>query len=258
MKKILFIALCLVAAVGCNANLGDVKGIKNTPGVDISKGDDGEYVTSYEGALIPDDDEWSDGRSEMIYIISLIGEQKGAINDELFYERLTTKILDVEERFMYLHDTRGEDPDYWSWAFGWVGGQMTYDMIFDAVGDAYIRHYLSCAYHEVDSYLHENGYEGYHDVSQWHYDFDTHTLYTKDASTYQAKVLYFDGDKAVLRGHLYPMWCYYDPTGHYGYRRECPMELYLVKFVDGRDEFLQGFDLTWEDIQKLIEELGME
>jgi hypothetical protein len=36
------------------------------------------------------------------------------------------------------------------------------------------------------------------------------------------------------------------------------MELYLVKFVDGRDEFLQGFDLTWEDIQKLIEELGVE
>ena len=125
MKKILFIALCLVAAVGCNASLEDVKGIKNISGVDVSKGDDGNYVTSYEGALIPDDDEWSDGRSEMIYILSLIGEQKRAINDELFYERLTTKILDVKERFMYLHDTTGEDPDYWSWASDWVGGQMT-------------------------------------------------------------------------------------------------------------------------------------
>ena len=81
MKKILFIALCLVAAVGCNASLGDVKGIKNISGVDVSKGADGNYVTSYEGALIPDDDEWSYGRSEMIYILTLIGEQKGAIND---------------------------------------------------------------------------------------------------------------------------------------------------------------------------------
>jgi hypothetical protein len=34
------------------------------------------------------------------------------------------------------------------------------------------------------------------------------------------------------------------------------MELYLVNFTDGRDTFLEGYELTWEDIKKLIEEFG--
>jgi hypothetical protein len=249
MKKMLFIAMCAVVAMGCNLDKGDVTAIDGLSGVEIVKGDNGEYVTKYEGALIPVGD-YHDGREEMIDILTLIKQQKGEIDDELFYSKLITTIASTEERFMMVQDKNGQEPAYWSWHRDWVGAQMTYSLLFNEDGTMVIRYSIPCAYH-IPSDL---GVEGYHNVEQWSYDADTNTLRTAEADIYRAEVLYVDDTQAVLRGNIYPMELYYDPENRNNYRRTSPMELYLLKFVDGRDRFLEGYEYTWEEIQKFLEE----
>lgn len=202
-------------------------------------------VDTYKGALMPDK---SDGREQMEAILSLVEEQKGAIDSEQLIATLTSQLFVCTQRFMLIHDLKGEEADHWSWGNEWVGGKMCYTLSLGDDGKLCYTDLCGCAYIDFDSYLHEIGYYGYHVTTQWTYENDT--LYTGKDKKYAAKVLYFDGQRAVLEGHVVPMSLY---EGE-GYKVTSPEELYLFEFKDGRDTFLNGFELTYEEFIAMLEE----
>ena len=153
----------------------------------------------------------SDGREQMEAILSLVEEQEGAIDSEQLIATLTSQLFVCTQRFMLIHDLKGEEADHWSWGNEWVGGKMCYTL---SLGD------------------------------------DGKLFYTGKDKKYAAKVLYFDGQRAVLEGHVVPMSLY---EGE-GYKVTSPEELYLFEFKDGRDTFLNGFELTYEEFIAMLEE----
>ena len=202
-------------------------------------------VKTYKNALLPESEM---GLSEMEMILSLIEEQVGAIDSDLFNNKLTTELLDCQQRFMLIHDLNGMETDYWSWGNAWDGGTMTYTLRLDDDGTLYYREVCGCADIDFDAYLHDLGYKGYNDTSAWIFEDDT--LYTGEDEKYAAQVLYFDGTKAVLEGRVYPMTLY---EGE-GYKVTSPLELYLFEFKEGREAFLDGFELTAKEFNDLREE----
>ena len=249
MKKLLFILAITLGAVSCFSPYGEFENIADVPGVEPGKGDNNynEYTT-YKGALLPDP-KFCD-RDRMVELLTLIGKQKGDIDDNAFVALLTEKIFECTDRYMYIHDPE-EASDYWSDAREWVGGTMYYGLVMYDNGEFALRHYPSCA-EGLSEWHYESGYEGWHEKGVWEYDSETNTLYTREDKSYAAKVLYFDGEFAVLEGYVYPMRLY-NPAD-YDYDRSTPMELYGFKFSEGKDDFFKGFELTWEEYVALREQ----
>lgn len=252
MKKLLFIIAIAVGAVSCFSPYGELSSIANVPGVEAGKGNNNyNGTTKYKGALLPDPD--YGGREDMVYLLELVDNQNGDIDDETFVTQLTEKVFECTDRFIYIHDPEESD-DYWSYAGEWVGGQMYYSLSLIEDGTFVIRYYPGCAFHDCG--LEELGYKGWHSTGVWEYDKETNTLYTSEDKSYAAKVLYFDGEFAVLEGHVCPMWMYNSDS--HNYRRSSPMELYGFKFSDGKAEYLDGFKLTYKEYIALEEQLNAE
>ena len=249
MKKLLFILAITLVAVSCFSPYGELEDISDIPGVEPGKGDNNynEYTT-YKGALLPDP-EFGD-RDRMVELLKLIGKQKSEIDDTAFVSLLNERIFKCTDRYMYIHDPE-EASDYWSDARYWDGGTMYYGLVMYDNGEFAVRYHPSCG-EGLSGWHSETGYEGWHEIGVWEYDYETNTLYTSEDKSYAAKVLYFDGEFAVLEGFVYPMWLY-NPAD-YDYKRNTPMELYGFKFLEGRDDYLKGFELTGEEYVALREQ----
>lgn len=248
MKKLLTIIAIALGAVSCYAPFGELESIADVPGVEPGKGNRYDKYTTYKGALLPDP-KFGD-RDRMVELLELIGKQKGDIDDNAFVALLTEKIFECTDRYMYIHDPE-EASDYWSDAREWVGGTMYYGLVMYDNGEFALRHYPSCA-EGLSEWHYESGYEGWHEKGVWEYDSETNTLYTSEDKSYAAKVLYFDGEFAVLEGYVYPMRLYNPAESDY--KRTTPMELYGFKFSEGKDDFFKGFELTREEYVALREQ----
>ena len=244
----LFYVVLSVAAISCSEIPEDLLQIQGIPGVDIGKGDgeDAYNKTTYLGARLP---KFESSRASMIEVLTMIGQQEGEIDDELFVEKLTSTVFSCQSRFMYIHDKDGEEPDHWSDAHDWVGGQMFYSSCINEDGSLTVRQSIGCADPEFAVYMEGLGYRGYHITEYWNYDASNDLLYTSHDNTFVAKVLYFDGESAILQGYVYPMWLYNADI----YSRSTPMELYHFEFVGGnaRERFLEGYELTCEEFVEL-------
>lgn len=252
-RSILFIvALTCMLIAACESVPSDLRPIEKVPGVEIGRGDDAYTSTKYKGALLPEDPEF---RGDMVDVLKLVGGQKKAIDDELFVELLQTKMFDCNLRFMYLHDKDGEEPDFWSDARDWIGGQMMFDLALYDDGTLAVPVIPGCAFlGEEHEYIHSLGHKGWLYREMWRYDAENDMLYTSEDDSYAAKVLYFDGECAVLEGYVYPMWLYLDEDGNCNYRRETPMELYYFTFDDDREGSMEGYSLSYEEYMAIIDE----
>lgn len=236
-------AFVAIALVSCDSLPDDLDAIKDVEGVDIGKGDDVYASTTYRGGLLP---EYESSRADMLSVLSVVKNQDGEIDDDLFEEKLTTSLFAVSARFILIHDLEGNEPDLWTSALDWVGGQMFYRFKFNDDSTFNCRYNAPHDLLELVAYLDSLGIKGNYSTDPWRYDSDTDTLYTTDNELFAAKVLYFDGERAVLEGYVYPMIMYYDPNNVCNYRRSSPMELYLFEFRDGRDTYLDSYVPTEE------------
>lgn len=244
MKRLFFTLTLCLGIVACNKPDNEVKFPDN--GVGDGSGGDKSSITHYKGALIPDDDYGA----EMVALLNILDQSSGEIDDTLFVEELTGMIFNCEERYIYIHDLTGEDPDFWSSAADWVGGQMFYDLMMNDDGTLYCRHSLGTADPDFGTYMYDLGYKGCHSTANWRYDAESNTLYTGADLQYVAQVLHLDDKFAILEGHVYPMAIY---EGE-GYKRSSPMELYYFKFDSGRNNYLDGYELTTEELYEMRHE----
>jgi hypothetical protein len=239
----------------CNTLPGDLRYIKDIPGIEIENGEDAYNKTTYLDAKLP---EAEFGRNEMIELLTLVAKQKGKhIDDELFVDKLHANLFHCDERFM-LDDPRYEDGKRWEWSSMYDGAPTKGTIMLNEDGTYYHRNELGCAFvgdPAADS-MHNDGYHGYHTQNEWSYDATSHTLTTYiDSSTepLTAEVLYFDGEKAVMLGHI-------DGIASLGYNRYnnheggiCHrLELYLIEFPD-REEFFEKM-VSLEEYNALYEQ----
>ena len=226
-------ALLMGACSTLPAELEEIQGVE---GVDVGSGSNAYDNSTYRGAKLPESPE---GRSDMIEVLTLIGKQNGEIDDELFESKLTEKLFSCKNRFMR------EDDNTWTWAFDWVGAPVLGTIMPTDDGLYYETSEPGCASvgdfgHE---YMYKEGYHGWYQTYEWSYDADTHTLKTTTGHDFklEAEVLYFDGERAVLLGHVGGVawygWRGNDPTVRLSFKEE----LYLFEFIDGRDKFLEGY-----------------
>ena len=232
----------------CSTLPAELEEIQGVTGVDVGSGSNAYDNSTYRGAKLPESPE---GRSDMIEVLTLIGKQNGEIDDELFESKLTEKLFSCKNRFMR------EDDDTWTWAFNWCGAPVLGTIMPTDDGLYYETSEPGCASvgdfgHE---YMHKEGYHGWYQTYEWSYDADTHTLKTTTGRDFklEAEVLYFDGERAVLLGHVGGVawygWRGNDPTVRLSFKEE----LYLFEFIDGRDKFLEGY-LPWEEYNAMMEE----
>lgn len=253
MRK-LFLILVGFALVACSTPFGELSDIADIPGVEPGKGKNNynEYTT-YKGAVLPYEDFQADSRANMIALLKLINEQEGEIDDAGFLQKLDEYIFSCQQRFMYIHDPEpydDEPTDYWSDAGDWCGGTMHHSLAMYGDYSFVIRYHPPCAFISEEAYIRELGYEGWSERGVWHYDAENDMLYTSEDMKYAAKVLYFDGECAILEGFVYPMWLYNGSD----YRRSTPMELYRFEFVEGKDEYLNGYEISYEEYMALVDE----
>lgn len=252
-RSILFLAaLALMTLVACETVPSDLRPIKKVPGIEVGRGDDAYTTTKYKGATLPED---PNSRGDMVDVLKMVGDQNGAIDDQLFVELLQTKVFECNLRFMYIRCKNGEEPAFWSDASDWCGGQMIFDLVLYNDGTLAVPVSPSCAFHgEAHEYIHSLGHKGWSKREKWRYDAENDMLYTSEDDSYAAKVLYFDGECAVLEGYVYPMWLYLDKENVCNYRRETPMELYYFNFKDDREGCMEGYSLSYEEYAAIINE----
>lgn len=253
MKKLLLILIGL-GLVACNAPFGELHDIAGIPGVEPGRGKNNyNEDTTYKGAMLPSTEYEAEGRERMVELLKLIDSQDGDIDDVRFVQMLEEYIFSCTERFMYIHDPEpyeGEPTDYWSDARDWVGGTMYHSLAMYGDYSFVIRYHPPCAFISEEAYIHKLGYEGWSSRGVWHYDAEDDMLYTSEDMKYAAKVLYFDGEVAVLEGFVFPMWLYNGPD----YKCSTPMELYRFEFVEGKDEYLNGYEISYEEYMALVDE----
>lgn len=253
MKRLL-ITLAIVAfgAVACQ-QYGDLAKYRNIPGVEVGEvQEDGTQHVSYRDVALPDADF---GRAEMLAVLSLIGDQKGDIDDSLFVERLLNNVFSPIDRFM--KDTENKyGGDQWEWAKDLTGGPVFCDLLFAEDGNYYIPTSPGCASvgDPATEYMHQQGYHGWFTAEDWSYDADTDTLTTFDSGfELKAKILFFDGERVVLLGHLGGVasigWC----GSNNNIRVICDEELYLYTFSDERDSFFEGL-LPVDEYNAMVDE----
>ena len=247
MKR-LFITLCGVAALtACNKPTGEYAKIAEVPCAEAGDGEDNyNELTRYMGALISE-------YGNMKYLLELIGQQEGAIDDDLLLQRFSDSYIDATDGYL-TNSTYDRTDEEWTWAFDWVGGQILGSIALGDNGTYYTRHLPSyCEPDPFEGYLYERGIYGYYsEHNDWSYDRETNTLITHNEAfglELRAEVLYFDGRKAVMLGHIAGIagigWgSYNNYEGGICHR----LELYLIEFPENRDEFFNHYVSTEEYI----------
>lgn len=165
MRRKLFM-LSLVAtivAVSCDSDK------KNVPAPD-----DGENKpTTYCDVLLPDE---GFGRDEMVWLLELVEEQEGEIDDALFVEKLHTTFFDCADGYY----VSGE-PKQWMWAaLVDGGGDMLGAIYFDDDGTYVSREVFLSTFtgDEVGERMLRDGYAGWYSRNDWHYEAESNTLIT--------------------------------------------------------------------------------
>lgn len=252
MKRMITFAATALLMGACNTLPGDLRDIKDIPGIEIENGEDAYNKTTYLDAKLP---EAEFGRNEMIELLTLVAKQKGKhIDDELFVDKLHANLFHCDERFM-LDDSRYDDGKRWQWSSMYDGAPTKGTIMLNEDGTYYHRNELGCAFvgdPAADS-MHNDGYHGYHTQNEWSYDATSHTLTTYiDSSTepLTAEVLYFDGEKAVLLGHVGGIAWWSLDTADLSFE----MEIYLFDFTTGRDTYLNGYTLTQDEFWTMYDE----
>lgn len=248
MRKLFFVFAMSLAMVACNTPIGEFYDIANIPGVEPGRGvNNYNENTTYQGALLP---LMASAREDMVDILKLIGTQKGDIDDALFLDALNNKVLECEERFMYIKTLDGSEEDQWTSASEWIGGQMCYDLSMYGDNTFVYLCRMGSAEKFMKDYLATLGYYGWKEYGVWSYDAENDMLYTDEERNYAAQVLYLDGEIAILLGHVYPMWIRYKEEK----RNNSPMELYCFRFKDGKESFTDGYVGSIEEYRELMEE----
>lgn len=251
MKR-LFITLCCVAAItACERPKGEYAKFADTPGIELGEGQS-EYneYTRYMDALISQ-------YGDMVYLLELISEQKGDIDDDLLLERFNDSYVYASDGYL-TSETYDCTDEEWTWAYDWIGGPVLGSIALNNDGTYYTRGYVSyCEPHPFETYLYERGIVGYYAKNNsWSYDPETNTLTTHNEGwnlDLTAEVLYFDGEKAVMLGQI-------DGIASLGYNRYnnheggiCHrLELYLIEFPE-REQFFEN-RVSKEEFDALYEE----
>ena len=192
---------------------------------------------NFMGYDMPDLDE---RRQEMEATLRVVDSQEGEVDDELFVEMLLSSVMDFSEQYL----TEGT---YWTSCDDWAGGEYCGTLIMMEDGTCYDHSHEGCAFIEFDSFLHERGYKGTYYTTLWSYDAETHTLNTVYSPDYyniemSAEVLYFDGEEAILVGHIAGVAIVaMNKYNNYTTGISHEMELYRLKFTDSRDTFFDGY-----------------
>lgn len=257
MRKLFFVLIVGLCLAACSSPFGVYQDLANIPGVVPGEGDNNyNENTTYKGALLP----WSArGREDMVDMLKLIGTQKGEIDDALFIESLNNKLFDPVLRYTCRKNYDGSPAEWddkremiggpafftlWMHTDGWYThkeGPYPYSDI--PVDDEPIYNYIS----------EELGIWGF--ISNhyyWEYDAEKNTLYTTvGGTTVAAEVIYLDGETAILEGFVIPMATCppFSVTD-----AEIPMELYLFKFVDGKDGYYDNYVSSSEEYFELVEQ----
>jgi hypothetical protein len=194
---------------------------------------------------------------DMVYLLELINEQKGDIDDDLLLERFSDSYVYASDGYL-TSETYDCTDEEWTWAYDWIGGPVLGSIALNNDGTYYTRGYVSyCEPHPFETYLYERGIVGYYAKNNsWSYDPETNTLTTHNEGwnlDLTAEVLYFDGEKAVMLGHI-------DGIASLGYNRYnnheggiCHrLELYLIEFPE-REQFFEN-RVSKEEFDALYEE----
>ena len=263
MKRTLtLLSLCTLVLTSCESPFADYKHLEDISGVEINDNNGGKEYISYRGAALPKEE--IGGYYEMIDVLELIAKQKGEIDDAQFEQLLKERLFKCTDRFMmdtddYAIEEYGTEY-YWTWAFGWDGGPVLGTIMCTEDGLYYEISEPGCASvgdHAIE-YMHKQGYHGWYTTNKWSYDAETNTLKTTTGQdlnkefNLEAEVLYFDGKKAVLLGHVGGVawygWRASDPEVRLSFKEE----LYLFEFAEGRETFLEGY-LPKDEYNAMIE-----
>lgn len=200
----------------------------------------------YDNFMGYDMPEYDVVRKEMEATLRMIDSQEGEIDDELFVQQLVSRVVTFSEQYL-THESNYREGAYWTSANDWVGGDYCGSLMMMEDGTYYDRTHVGCAFVEFDAFLHEKGYKGSYYTTVWSYDAETHTLNTVHSPNYynidmSAEVLYFDGEEAILAGHIAGV----ASVGANNYNNHVTgiaheMELYRFKFTDDRETFLDGY-----------------
>ncbi len=252
MKR-LFITLTGIALLAaCSAPIGEYANVANVPGVEAGDGEnDYNEYTRYQGALIAE-------YGDMVYLLELIGQQKGEIDDDLLLQRFNDSYIYAKDGYL-TSETYDRTDEEWTWAYDWVGGPILGSIALNDDGTYYTRNRIGgCEPDPFEGYLYEMGYIGYYSTKEgWSYNAETNTLTTHNQHyglDLTAEVLYFDGEKAVMLGHIagiaslgYNRWNNHE--GGICHR----LELYLIEFPEERDTFFNKL-LSEEEYNAVYEQ----
>ena len=252
-RMYIIVALAAMVAVACekdqlpedrpNDDSSEILGDDNEIG---ENGDEngGEPVWEYDEFMGYDLPEGR--RQEMDALLSMIDSQEGEINDELFEELLVSRVMTFSEQYL-THESNNSEGTFWTSCYDWDGGEYCGTLMMMEDGTCYDHSHEGCAFIEFDAFLHERGYKGTYYTTLWSYDAETHTLNTVYSPDYyniemSAEVLYFDGDEAILVGHIAGVAIVaMNKYNNYTTGISHEMELYRLKFTDSRDTFFDGY-----------------
>lgn len=240
MKRLFITLMGIALLAACSAPIGEYANVADVPGVEAGDGEnDYNEHTRYQGALIANN-------GDMVYLLELIGKQKGEIDDDLLLQRFSNSYIDATDGYM-TSGTYDNTDEEWTWAYDWVGGHILGTIALNDDGTYYTRNRIGgCEPDPFEGYLYERGIYGwYSEHNDWSYERETNTLITHNEAfglELRAEVLYFDGRKAVMLGHIAGIasigWNRYNNyEGGICHR----LELYLVEFPEQRDEFFNHY-----------------
>ena len=240
MKRIYIImALAAMVAVACEKDPKPQDRPIDPSEINTDNKDE-ESTWQYDSFMGYDMPHFEEHRQEMEATLCKIDSQEGEINDELFVEMLLSGVMDFSEQYL----TNGT---YWTSCRDWVGVEFCGTLMMMEDGTCYDHSHVGCAFIEFESFLYEKGYKGTYYTTLWSYDAEAHTLNTVYSPDYyniemSAEVLYFDGEEAILAGHIAGVAAVgMNKYNNYTMGITDEMELYRFKFTDGRDTFFDGY-----------------
>ena len=240
MKRIYIImALAAMVAVACEKDPKPQDRPIDPSEINTDNKDE-ESTWQYDSFMGYDMPEFDEYRKPMEATLCKIDSQEGEINDELFVEMLLSGVMDFSEQYL----TNGT---YWTSCREWVGAEFCGTLMMMEDGTCYDHSHVGCAFIEFESFLYERGYKGTYYTTLWSYDAETHTLNTVYSPDYyniemSAEVLYFDGEEAILAGHIAGVAVVgMNRYNNYTMGIANEMELYRFKLTDSRDTFFDGY-----------------
>lgn len=255
MKRLFITLMGIALLAACSAPYGEYASISEIPGVEAGDGENNyNEQTRYQGALIAE-------YGDMVHLLELIGQQKGEIDDDLLLQRFSDSYIYAKDGYL-TESTYDSTDEEWRWALDYVGGKILGSIALNDNGTYYTRDYPSyCEPDPFEGYLYERGIYGYYsEHNDWSYDRETNTLITHNEAfglELRAEVLYFDGRKAVMLGHIAGIasigWSRYNNyEGGICHR----LELYLIEFPEERNEFFEHYVSSEEFINLQNEYYG--